>query len=51
MPIYVKSKQHQVPGISGSVKGAILQLFAYEAGQSAVVICLSMSLSKHQSHM
>ncbi|MDI9231962.1 ribulokinase [Staphylococcus caprae] len=30
-------EQHKVPGISGSVKGAIIpELYAYEAGQSAV---------------
>ena len=29
----LNEKQHQVPGISGSVKGAIIpELFAYEAG-------------------
>lgn len=35
--LMLNEKQHQVPGISGSVKGAIIpELFAYEAGQSAV---------------
>lgn len=35
--LMLNEKQHQVPGISGSVKGAIIpELYAYEAGQSAI---------------
>ncbi|MGT9231368.1 FGGY-family carbohydrate kinase, partial [Enterococcus faecalis] len=35
--LMLNEQQHQVPGISGSVKGAIIpELYAYEAGQSAV---------------
>lgn len=35
--LMLNKEQHKVPGISGSVKGAIIpELFAYEAGQSAV---------------
>ena len=35
--LMLNEEQHKVPGISGSVKGAIIpELYAYEAGQSAV---------------
>lgn len=35
--LMLNQTQHKVPGISGSVKGAIIpELYAYEAGQSAV---------------
>ncbi|MDU9416949.1 ribulokinase [Staphylococcus lloydii] len=35
--LMLNKTQHKVPGISGSVKGAIIpELYAYEAGQSAV---------------
>lgn len=35
--IMLNKKQRKVPGISGSIKGAIIpELYAYEAGQSAV---------------
>lgn len=35
--LMLNKKQHKVPGISGSVKGAIIpDLYAYEAGQTAV---------------
>ncbi|KYH15294.1 ribulokinase [Staphylococcus kloosii] len=35
--LMLNKEQHKVPGISGSVKGAIIPyLYAYEAGQSAV---------------
>lgn len=35
--LMLNEEQHEVPGISGSVKGAIIpELYAYEAGQSAV---------------
>ncbi|MBO1199238.1 ribulokinase [Staphylococcus simiae] len=35
--LMLNEQQHEVPGISGSVKGAIIpELYAYEAGQSAV---------------
>src|SRR5699024_3346356 len=35
--IMLNKKQKKVPGISGSIKGAIIpELYAYEAGQSAV---------------
>ncbi|MGO1301478.1 MAG: ribulokinase, partial [Staphylococcus equorum] len=35
--LMLNKEQHKVPGISGSVKGAIIpELYAYEAGQTAV---------------
>lgn len=35
--LMLNKEQHKVPGISGSVKGAIIpDLYAYEAGQTAV---------------